>query len=102
MDAKSWSPGEKKTIGICESYKYLGEIIMRKGKNEENHEARFEKTNPTVRATNTRGRSMIVKKIEMKLIIQLHEAVTLPTLLYNAETWHYGPKVSQIDALSPR
>ena len=40
---KSWALGEQ-IIGSYDSYKYLGEIITRNGKNEENWEARFKKS----------------------------------------------------------
>ena len=41
----------------------------------------------TVRAISTCGSNKVMRKIEMDLIIKLHEAVTVPTLLYGAETW---------------
>ena len=81
-----WKLGDKK-IENCESYKYLGEIIQRNGKNDQNLKIRFQKAKAAVRVINTLGKSSVMKKVEMKLIIQLHEAVTLSTLLYNAETW---------------
>ena len=40
-----------------------------------------------MRAINTSGSNGIMKRIEMDYIIKLHEAVTIPTLLYDAETW---------------
>ena len=83
---KEWALGEQQ-IKNCSTYKYLGEIISRDGKNEENLKERFKKVKATVRAINTCGKSNIMKKIEMKTLITLHDAVTLPTLLYNSETW---------------
>ena len=81
-----WPLGEK-TIQTCQDYKYLGEVITRDGKNEDNLISRFHKVKAAVRAINTCGKNNIMKKIEIKLLITLHNAVTLPTLLYNAETW---------------
>ena len=83
---KEWSLGEK-TISNCRTYKYLGEIISRDGKNEENLIARFKKIKSTVRAITTCGNNMVMRRIGTKALITLHDAVTLPTLLYNSETW---------------
>ena len=49
--------------------------------------ARMKKVKCSVRAINTCGQNKIMKKIEINLLMTLHESVTLPTLLYNAETW---------------
>ena len=83
---KEWKLGEK-TIENCESYKYLGEIITRDGSNDENLKARFNKVKGTVRAINTCGKGKIMKRIEVEVLTTLHDAVTLPTFLYNSETW---------------
>ena len=85
-ERNSWNLGEK-VISNCKSYKYLGEIIQRDGKNDENLIARFNKVKAAVRAIMTCAKSRIMKKIEMKVILKLHECVTVPTLLYNSETW---------------
>ena len=45
----SWELGGK-TIDKCENYKYLGEIINRNGKNDENIKERTGKLRNTVRA----------------------------------------------------
>ena len=83
---KEWKLGEK-TIENCKSYKYLGEIITRDGNNDENLIARYDKVKGTVRAINTCGKGRIMRRIEVEVLITLHESVTLPTLLYNSETW---------------
>ena len=85
-DRKGWKLGDK-TIENCQTYKYLGEIISRDGSNNENLKARYNKVKGTVRAINTCGKGKIMRKIEVEVIITLHNAVTLPTLLYNSETW---------------
>ena len=81
-----WKLGDN-VIENCESYKYLGDIIQRNGKNDENLKSRILRAKAAVRAINTCGKSNVMKKIEMKFILKLHEAVTLSTLLSNAETW---------------
>ena len=85
-EKSNWKLGEK-VISNCKSYKYLGEIIQRDGRNDENFIARFNKVKATVRAIMTCAKSNIMKKIEMKVILKLHECVTVPTLIYNSETW---------------
>ena len=35
----------------------------------------------------TCGRNVIMRNIETNVLMRLHQTVTLPTLLYNAETW---------------
>ena len=85
-ERRDWKLGEK-TIENCKSYKYLGEIIARDGSNEENLAARFSKVKGTVRAINTCGKTKIMRRIEVEVLTTLHNAVTLPTLLYNSETW---------------
>ena len=81
-----WKLGSK-TIEKCNKYKYLGEEISRDGKSKENLIERFKKVKQTVRAVMSCGKSEVMKKIETKVLLQLHETVTLPTLLSNAETW---------------
>ena len=82
-----WKLGDK-TITKCHSYRYLGEEISRDGKNKSNLEERFKKIKGSVMAIITCGRSDIMKKIETKVLLKLHETVTIPAYLYNAETWN--------------
>ena len=82
----SWKLGEKEIVK-CQTYKYLGEKISRDGKNDENIDERCEKVKTTVRGITTFCKNEIVKRIGTKVILQLHEAETVPTLLYNSETW---------------
>ena len=81
-----WELGKKK-IGNCESYKYLGEVIARNGKNTENISARKNKVTATVREIMNCGKSGVMKRIETKVLLKLHEAVLLPSLLSASETW---------------
>ena len=82
----TWKLGEKE-IKKCDSYKYLGEKISRDGKNNENLKERCDKVKNTVRAIKTCCKSEIMRKIGIKVILQLHETETIPALLYNAEAW---------------
>ena len=82
----SWKLGDK-TIGNCEVYRYLGEEISRDGKNKRNLSDRFKRVKGTVRAIMTSAKTGIMKKIETKVLLKLHDSVVLPSFLYNAETW---------------
>ena len=82
----SWKLGNL-TIGKCDSYRYLGEQIMRNGRNDANLQERCEKMKTSTRAIITCCRSEVMKRIGMKVILQLHESETIPAFLYNAETW---------------
>ena len=82
----AWKLGEKE-ITKCDSYRYLGEEISRDGKNDQNLKERCDKVKNTVRAIITCCKSEIMRKIGMKVILQLHESETIPALLYNAEAW---------------
>ena len=83
---KNWKLGEK-VIGNCETYKYLGEEISRDGKSKMNLVERFKKVKGTVRAIMTSAKTGVMKRIETKVLLKLHDAVTLPSFLYNAESW---------------
>ena len=46
----------------------------------------------------TCARSDIMKNIETQVLIKLHETVTLPSLLFNAETWSlYSGEKTEVD-----
>ena len=90
---KEWKMGEK-NIKNCESYKYLGALICQCGKNDQNLDMRIKKAKAAVRAINTGGKNNIMSKIEMDYIIKLHESITIPTLLYDAETWPLNATMS--------
>ena len=81
-----WKLGEKE-IEKCSEYKYLGEQISRNGNNKENLQERFDKVQNCVRAITTSCKNAVMKRIGTKVTLLLHESVTVPTLLYNAETW---------------
>ena len=81
-----WKLGDL-AITNCRTYTYLGEVISRDGKNEENLNARYEKVKNAVRSIITCGRSEIMTRVGSSLLLQLHESIIIPTMLYNAETW---------------
>ena len=81
-----WKLGVK-DIEKCSTYKYLGEQISRNGSNKENLQERLNKVKSCVRAIVTCCKSAVMKRVGCKVALQLHESVTIPTLLYNAETW---------------
>ena len=85
-ERSSWKLGDHE-ISKCDSYKYLGDYITRDGKNAENLKERGEKAKAVVRTIITCCKSEIMAKIGVTTMIRLHEAETIPTLLYNAETW---------------
>ena len=80
---KEWKLGDK-TIENCKTYKYLGEIISRDGKNTENLLARQGKVTGTVRAINTCGKGRIMKKIEVQALMTLHDVIAIATLLFTS------------------
>ena len=82
----TWKLGDL-TINKCDSYKYLGEQIMRNGRNDANLQERCEKLKTSSRAIITCCRSEVMKRMGMKVILQLHESESIPAFLYNAETW---------------
>ena len=82
----SWNLGEKE-IYNCQTYKYLGEIISRNGKNAANIKERLGKVKAAVTEILTCARSDIMRKIETNVLLKLHETVVVPILLYGSETW---------------
>ena len=81
-----WDLGGK-NIGVCQNYKYLGEIISRNGKNADNLSERQKKVIATVRQITNCGKNAIMKKIQTKILLKLHETVLIPSLLAASETW---------------
>ena len=61
----SWKLGEK-TIGNCETYRYLGEEISRDGKSKRNLSERFKKVKGTVRAIMTSAKTGVMKRWRRK------------------------------------
>ena len=69
------------------AYKYLGDHISNDGKNIKNIEARKIKTQATTININSIASTEILRKIETSVLLELHDKVTIPGLLANAESW---------------
>ena len=83
---RKWTLGEEE-IESCESYRYLGDIIMRNGKNAKNIEDRENKAMASTRKIMASCGNEIFKKIQLKSLIKMHNACTVSGLLTNCETW---------------
>ena len=83
---EEWNFGEEK-ITKCSSYKYLGDIITKDGKNKENIADRKRKSVGNTISINTIATNEILNGIETPVLIELHEKITIPSLLNNAEAW---------------
>ena len=81
-----WDLGQLE-IDSCKEYKYLGDVIMKDGKNKRNIEEREAKVMAATRKIIGLCGSNVIKKIEMKALLRLHETCTLASLLTNCETW---------------
>ena len=73
-------------IDEAASYKYLGDILTNDGKNAKNLESRKNKINATTVTINCIAASDVLKQIETKVLIELHEKVNIAGLLTNAES----------------
>ena len=82
----TWTLGTM-PIEETKTYKYLGDIISSNGKNKENIEARHKKTQITTVKINSFGATNVLRKIKTKVLLELHDKITLPGLLTNAESW---------------
>ena len=91
----SWMLGDQ-TIHKCDTYKYLGDIIHRNGKNNDNLKERCDKLRNTVRAIITCCKSEIMQKVGVKALLKLHEAETMSAFSYNAETWTLNKSECQL------
>ena len=83
---EEWQFGEEK-IKKCESYKYLGDVITNNGKNKENIAERKRKAIATTISINTIAGNEVLNRIETPVLLDLHEKITIPSLLNNAEAW---------------
>ena len=81
-----WKLGEKH-IEEAVKYKYLGDEITNNGKNTENIKARRQKTQATTATINTIASNEVLNRVESLVLLELHERITIPTLLNNAESW---------------
>ena len=83
---KKWNLG-KEEIESCESYRYLGDLIMRNGSNKKNIDDREAKVMANTRKIIASCGSEIFRKIRMKALLRMHNSRTIPSLLTNCETW---------------
>ena len=86
ISPKSWPLGEEQ-IESTTSYKYLGDIICRDGTNTENVKKRAEKLVPQATAIIASASNEVMKKVEVRTLLKLHESISIPSMLTNCETW---------------
>ena len=77
-------------IEETDSYRYLGDIVTNDGKNSKNLEARKSKAFAATCGINSIAGTNILRKIETKILLELHEKIILSALLTNAEAWTLG------------
>ena len=83
---KKWLLGEDE-IETCETYKYLGDVIMRNGGNKKNIEDRENKVMASTRKIIASCGNEMFRKIQLKALLKMHNARTMAILLTNCETW---------------
>ena len=88
-EKQKWQLGSLE-IEETECYKYLGDIVTNDGKNLKNLEARKNKTFAATCCLNSIAQTSVLRKIETKVLLELHEKVILSALLTNAEAWTLG------------
>ena len=82
-----WKLGGGK-IGNTNSYKYLGDIIEKSNKNKLNIESRMKRIKQTTSAIIACMKTRIMSNLSLQILINLHEIITIPTLLTNSESWY--------------
>ena len=75
------------TINEAKEYRYLGDVISNDGKNVANLESRKRKMQITTANINSIATSEVLSKIETPVLLELHDKVTIPGLINNAESW---------------
>ena len=81
-----WKLGELQ-IDSCVDYKYLGDWITQNGSNKIHIEEREIKVMIATRKIIALCSSDVIRKMQLKALIKMHETCTLATLLANCETW---------------
>ena len=82
-----WKLGEL-TIDETDSYKYLGDLITNDGKNRKNLDLRKNKLTAAITTINAIAETDTLRRIETTVLLELHEKITIPILLNNAESWN--------------
>ena len=85
-EEKTWNLGSM-PIKETTTYKYLGDVISSDGKNTKNIESRKTKTYATTININSIASTEVLRRIETSVLIELHDKITIPGLLANAESW---------------
>ena len=83
---RTWNLGTMQ-VEETTTYKYLGDHISNDGKYSANIEARKIKTQATTVNINSIASTEILRQIETSVLLELHEKITIPGLLANAESW---------------
>ena len=83
---EKWPLGDIE-IETCADYKYLGDVITSDGKNKKNINERKGKAMAATISINTVASGEVLNQIEISVLLELHERVTIATLLNNAEAW---------------
>ena len=81
-----WQLGELE-IQNCTSYKYLGDLISSNGKNKENIAERRKKMVAATMSIKTIASNEILNRIETAVLLELHEKISISSLLNNGEAW---------------
>ena len=76
------------TIQENSKYKYLGDIGTSDNKNTANLQSRSTKLQATTTTINTIASSEVLSKIETSVLLELHEKISIASLLTNAESWN--------------
>ena len=85
-ETQKWKLGSLE-IEESDTYKYLGDVVTNDGKNAKNIETRKNKTFAATCGINSIAGTSVLRKIETKVILELHDKVILSALLTNAEAW---------------
>ena len=83
---QNWKLGNQQ-INHQDTYKYLGDIIDRNGRNLRNIEHRLIKVKQSTYSIITCAKNEIMQRIEIQTMLKLHETVNIPVLLHNCESW---------------
>ena len=83
---KKWNLGSME-IEETVTYRYLGDFISNDGKNAKNIESRKTKTQATTININSIASTEVLRMIETSVLLELHDKVTIPGLIANAESW---------------
>ena len=83
---RQWDLGSMR-IDETKEYRYLGDVISNNGKNMANLESRKQKMQITTANINSIATSEILRNIETPVLLELHDKVTIPGLINNAESW---------------